>query len=29
LPGLSWEDIAKALGRTRPSVWAKYRDDDG
>lgn len=24
--GLSWEDIASALGRRRSSVWEKYHD---
>jgi len=26
--GLSWQSIATALGRTKQSVWEKYRDAD-
>jgi hypothetical protein len=25
--GISWERIAKALGRTRPAVWEKYHHE--
>jgi hypothetical protein len=26
--GLSWQSIATALGRTKQSIWEKYRDAD-